>query len=224
MLPVVSDRTAPCPINPSLSVLGSDQASLCLARAFLSPWGGRGNDVITSLQKKNSKKKRDEDASTLPDLFGLLYHDALTCASRRLLVSPPLSLYLLCWLLMPLWFAQKKNHTREMQLLCRFTVGNGRTRFYFLAELYLLFMMDWSLRWVFLVGFCVALCFSVPHNSVSHACTAILRLVLDSDSGRASACTYFVIFFRFSRFSPFAEEGFTCFDHSVMSKKKIRTV
>ena len=69
--------------------------------------------------------------------------------------------------------------------------------------------------------FCVALCFSVSRNSVSHACTAILRLVHDSDSGRASACTNFVIFFRFSRFSPFAEEGFTCFDHSVMSKKKI---
>ena len=41
-----------------------------------------------------------------------------------------------------------------------------------------------------------------------------------SDSGRASACTNFGIFFRFSRFSPFAEEGFTCLDHSAMSKKK----
>ena len=40
-----------------------------------------------------------------------------------------------------------------------------------------------------------------------------------SDSGRASACTNFGIFFRFSRFSPFAEEGFTCLDHSAMSKK-----
>ena len=29
-----------------------------------------------------------------------------------------------------------------------------------------------------------------------------------------------MIFFRFSRFSPFAEEGFTCLDHSAMSKKK----
>ena len=55
---------------------------------------------------------------------------------------------------------KKKKKTQEMQLLCRFTVGNGRTRFYFLAELYLLFMMYWSLRWEFLVGFCVALCFS----------------------------------------------------------------
>ena len=87
-------------------------------------------------------------------------------------------------------------------------------------------------------GFCVALCFSVLRNSVSHACTAILRLVHDSDSGRASVCTYYGIFFRFNRFSPFAEEGFislisllslfspiagegfTCLDHSMLSKKK----
>ena len=55
-LPLVSDRMAPCPINPSLSVLGSDQASLCLARAFLSPWGGRGNDVIASYQKKKEMR------------------------------------------------------------------------------------------------------------------------------------------------------------------------
>ena len=44
-----------------------------------------------------------------------------------------------------------------------------------------------------------------------------LDLYMISDSGRASACTNFVIFFRFSRFSPFAEEGFTCLDHSAMS-------
>ena len=37
---------------------------------------------------------------------------------------------------------KKKNYTREMQLLRRLTVGNGRTRCYFPAELYLLFMMD----------------------------------------------------------------------------------
>ena len=141
MLPLVSDRIAPCPINPSLSLLGSDQASLFLARAFLSSWGGRRNYVIASYQKQ---KKRDEDASTLPDLFGLLYLDALTCASRRLLVFPPLSLtyYVACRCLCGLLHPKKKNHTREMQLLRRFTVGNGRTRCYFLAELYLLFMMD----------------------------------------------------------------------------------
>ena len=56
VLPLVSDRMTPCPINPSLSVLGSDQASLCLARAFLSPWGGRGNDVIASYQKKKEMR------------------------------------------------------------------------------------------------------------------------------------------------------------------------
>ena len=76
------------------------------------------------------------------------------------------------------WFAQKKKKTREMQLLRRLTVGNGRTRCYFPAQLYLLFMMDWSLQWGFLAGFCVALCFSVLRNSVLHACTAILRLQL----------------------------------------------
>ena len=70
VFPLVLDRMAPCPINPSFSVLGSDQASLCLARAFLSPWGGRGNDVISQ------PKKKDEDASTLPDLVGPLYVDA----------------------------------------------------------------------------------------------------------------------------------------------------
>ena len=47
-----------------------------------------------------------------------------------------------------------------------------------------------------------------------------LDLHMISDSGRASACTNFGIFFRFSRFSPFAEEGFTCLDHSAMRKKK----
>ena len=41
-----------------------------------------------------------------------------------------------------------------------------------------------------------------------------------SDSGRSSACTNFGMLFRFCRFSPFAEEGFTCLDHSMMSKKK----
>ena len=107
-----------------------------------------------------------------------------------------------------------------MQLLRRLTVGNGRTRCYFPAELYLLFMMDWSWPWGSLVGFCVELCFSVSRNSVLHACTAILRLVHDSDSGRASACTNFWIFFALDVFSPFAEEGFTCLDHSILGKKK----
>ena len=34
------------------------------------------------------------------------------------------------------------DYTRELQMLRRLFVGNGRTRCYFLAELYLLFMMD----------------------------------------------------------------------------------
>ena len=42
VLPLALDSMAPCPINPSFSVLGYDQASLCLAHAFLSPWGGEG--------------------------------------------------------------------------------------------------------------------------------------------------------------------------------------
>ena len=45
-----------------------------------------------------------------------------------------------------------------------------------------------------------------------------------SDSGRSSACTNFGMLFRFCRFSPFAEEGFTCLDHSMMSKKKNRKI
>ena len=59
VLPLVSNRMAPCPINPSLSVLGSDQASLCLARAFLSPWGGGGTTSLPATKKKqkNIKKK-----------------------------------------------------------------------------------------------------------------------------------------------------------------------
>ena len=42
-----------------------------------------------------------------------------------------------------------------------------------------------------------------------HACTAILRLVHD--------------FSALVAFSPFAEEGFMCLDHSAMSKKKKQT-
>ena len=83
-------------------------------------------------QKKmltQKKKRRDEDAS-------------LTCALKRLLVFSPLSLYLLLCLQMHRGLPKNKNHTREMQLLRRLTVGNGRTRCYFPAELYLLFMMD----------------------------------------------------------------------------------
>ena len=68
-------------VRPSLSVLGS---------CFPLPLGGEGER-----RHRQLSKKKDEDASTLPDLFRLLYHDALMCASRRLLVFPPLSLYLL---------------------------------------------------------------------------------------------------------------------------------
>ena len=57
-------------------------------------------------------------------------------------------------------------------------------------------------------------------NSTFHDCTATLRLVHNADSGKASVCTNFGVFIRFCRFSPFAEEGFTCLDHSMLSKKK----
>ena len=97
-------------VRPSLSALGS-----CFP---LPLGGGRGNDVIASYLKK-----KDEDASTLPDLFRLVF--------------PPLSLYLLRCLQMHRGLLQ----IRELQLL-RLNVGNGRTRCYFLAELYLLFKMD----------------------------------------------------------------------------------
>ena len=103
----------PCPINPSLSVLGSDQASV-LGSCFPLPLGGGGTTSSPAIKKK----KRDEDASTLPDLFRLLYHDALRCASRRLLVFPPLSLYLLRCLWMPLWFAPPKKKTTHERCTC----------------------------------------------------------------------------------------------------------
>ena len=87
-------------VGPSLSVL-----DLCLPLLL----GGEEERRHCQLPKK----KKDEDAGTLPDLFGLLYLNALTCASRRLLVFPPL---LRC-LQMPLWFAppkkKKKTHTRD---------------------------------------------------------------------------------------------------------------
>ena len=57
-------------------------------------------------------------------------------------------------------------------------------------------------------------------NSTFHDCTATLRLVHNAASGKASVCTNFGVFIRFCRFSPFAEEGFTCLDHSMLSEKK----
>ena len=45
-------------------------------------------------------------------------------------------------------------------------------------------------------------------------------LYMISDSGKASVCTNFGVIIRFCRFSPFAEEGFTCLDHSMLSKEK----
>ena len=173
VLPLVSDRMTPCPINPSLSVLGSDQASLCLARAFLSPWGGGGTTSSPAIKKKKEMRMLVHCpiyfAFSITMLWGVHQGDcSFFLQSTTLLVDA----FVVC-------STQKKNHTREMHLLRRFTVGNGRTRFYFLAVLYLLFKMDWGLRWGFLVGFCVALYFSVSRNSVFHACTVILRLVHD---------------------------------------------
>ena len=52
-VPLVSDRMTPCPINPSLSVLGSDSASLC----FPLPPGGEG-ERRDRLPKKKKKEMR----------------------------------------------------------------------------------------------------------------------------------------------------------------------
>ena len=151
--------------------------SLCLARTFLSPGGG---GVTTWLPKK----KKEMRMLVHCRIYLALSISMLDGCIKVIVRFPFLSLcrsphYFACRCIVE----KKKNHTREMQLLRRLTVGNGRTRYYFPAELYLLFMMDWSLQWGFLVGFCVALCFSVSRNSVLHACAAILRIVHDSDSG-----------------------------------------
>ena len=58
VLPFVLDRMAPCPINPSLSVLGSDQA-FCAWLVLSSPSGGGG--VTTSFPKT----KKNEDATVV---------------------------------------------------------------------------------------------------------------------------------------------------------------
>ena len=102
---------------------------------------------------------KKKDACALPDLFGSPFLDAPMCASKRLTVFLPCR-YLLRRLLLPLCPTKKKKKRMkiayELQLLRRLNVGNGRTRCYFLAELLLLTVMDWRLKWWFLVGFCVA--------------------------------------------------------------------
>ena len=93
-----------------------------------------------------------------------------------------------------LWFAQKKKkkHTRDATAApphCR--QWSNQMLLSCGAPLAVYDGLKFAVR--FLVGFCMALCFSVSRNLVLHACTAILRLVHDSDSGRASACTNFGI-------------------------------
>ena len=111
--------------------------------------------------KKKDVSKKKRNACALPDRFGLHFLDALMRASRRLpaFLHCRSTYYVVCRC--PCGSLQKKkDHIRVLQLLRRLNVGNGRTRYYFLVELYLLFVMDWRLQWGFLVGFCVALCFS----------------------------------------------------------------
>ena len=134
MLPLVLDGMAPCPINPSFSVLGYDQASLCLAHAFLSPWGGRGNDI---------KKKKTEMRMLVHCRIWLAFSISMLDVCIKKIAR------FFSFVALPTspadasWFAKKKKkHRREMQLLRRLTVGNGRTRCYFPVELYSLFMMD----------------------------------------------------------------------------------
>ena len=126
---------AQCPLNSSLV------PSLC----FPLPLGG---EETTSQKKKRKKpKKRERDACALTDLFGLHFLDALMRASRRLpaFLHCRSTYYVVCRC--PCGSLQKKkgkkkDHIRVLQLLRRLNVGNGRTRCYFLVELYLLFVMD----------------------------------------------------------------------------------
>ena len=145
----------------------STQASQCLGQTVLGscfplPLKGEGE----RRHCEHLKKKSDEDVSTLPDLWPSLSRCSDVCiqeiARFSAIVALPTTLIVDAFAVRST--QKKKNHTREMHLLRRFTVGNGRTRFYFLAELYLLFKMDWGLRWGFLVGFCVALYFSVSRK------------------------------------------------------------
>ena len=63
-----------------------------------------------------------------------------------------------------------------------------------------------------------------PCKSAVTKCLEQEFLKKNGKTGRTSACTNFVIFYRFRRFSTFAEEGFTCLDHSMLSKKKTKTL
>ena len=87
------------------------------------------------------------------------------------------------------------------------------------GELFLLTVMDWRLKMAS-GRFLRIVVFLCKGNSTFHDCTATLRLAQNADSGKTSVCTNFGVFIRFCRFSPFAEEGFTCLNHSMFSGKK----
>ena len=207
VLPLVLDRMAPSQSTQASQCLGLTKP-LCLARAFLSPWGGRGNDVTSKKKKRMLAHCRIYLALSISMLDG--------CIKVIARFLPFIAQLLLCLQM----HRKKKPHTRDATATpphCRQWSNQ------ILLSCGALLAVHDGLKFAVRVsgGFCVALCFSVSRNSVLHACTAILRIVHDSDSGRASACTNFVIFYRFIRFSTFAEEGFTCLDHSMLSKKKI---
>ena len=127
-LGVKSNGTVPNQLKPSAWL------------AISSPPGGEG----TRRHYKKKTQKKGGDACALPDLSGLPFLDALMRVSRRLLAflhcPIPTTLLVDAPVVRP---TQKKNdYTRELQLPRRLIVGNGRTRCYFLAELYLLFVMD----------------------------------------------------------------------------------
>ena len=95
----------------------------------------------------------------------------------------------------------------------------GSSWCYFLAVLYLLFVMYWWPLWVSLVGFLrsyVSLLLLIRSLLVQR----IIECTLCWFRNGFSLYKLWFRLFRFFRFSPFAGEGFTCLDHSMLSKKK----
>ena len=100
--------------------------------------------LVLSSPPGGGEEKKKVDACALPDPFGLPFLDALMRASRRLpaFLHCRSTYFVVYHCPCGSLHKKKKDYTRELQLLRRLNVGNGRTRCYFLAELYLLFVMN----------------------------------------------------------------------------------
>ena len=129
--------------------MAPNQFMPCAPLAVFSPPLGGG----TSSQKKEKNEWRDVCApgsfrpSTVASIKKNTRPFSTVPSSRRCCSLPKKK-------------KRKRDHTRELQMLRRLFVGKGRAGCYFLAVLYLLFVMYWWLLWVFLVGFlrsCVSL-------------------------------------------------------------------